>query len=293
VIGSADGFRPSIDFRGGNEDQLLPNFASRYFLHGRVFQLDNEFHDVAQRPFVWGKRDVVTPLEGMRAWVSLCALTGYSYLLGGAMEETSDERWAILSRALPPSGSSARPLDLAERPLPQIWSLRLSGERPRRQIIALFNWDYEVGQKIEVKLTRCGLDPTKSYAAFDFWGQKFLGEVKESLGATLLPRNAQIVWLTEITEGPQLIGGSRHLAGPLGSTLTSWDPAQRTLRGSAYGHGDPRVSLFLYVPQRWAVSSAQGAVFEQVEPRVIRLDVPTTKDPSNWAVTFDPLAKVR
>jgi len=293
VVGIADGFRPSIDFRGGNEDELLGNFAGRYFLHGRVFQLDSEFHDVAMRPFVWTKRDVVTPVAGMRAWVSLCALAGYSYLLGGAIEETSDERWAVVSRALPVSGLGARPVDLAERALPQIWSLALSGGPPRQQTTGLFNWNYDASKTIGVKLARCGLAGDKRYAAFDFWQQKFLGEVSDKLETTLPARNGQVIWLTEITGRPEIIGASRHVTGLFRGKVTRWNPANSTLEGTVQGLGDSRVSLFVYVPPRWPARSATGAAFEQVEQRVVRVDVSTPDKETPWAITFDPAARVR
>jgi len=294
VIGTADGYRASIDYRGGNEDLLLGNFATRYHLHGRVFQLDTEFYDIAERPFVWGARNVVTPLEGTRAWVSLCGLTGYSFLFGGAIEETSDERFHLASRALPVSGVAARPIDLAEHALPEVWSLSISRERPWRQTIGLFNWDYEGARTVMADLARCGLPPGRTFAAFDFWQGRFLGEVSDRLEARLPARNAQVVWLTEIGDRPEVIGGTRHLTGFLNGRVTGWDAGNHTLRGVASGHGDEQVSLFVYVPQRWSVRSAAGASFEQVEQRAVRLDVPTPgEEEAKWAVAFDPAATVR
>jgi hypothetical protein len=293
VVGLADGYRAAHDYRGGNEDTLLGSFATRYHLHGRVFQLDTEYYDVAQRPFVWDARDVVTPLSGARAWVSLCALTGYSFLLGGAIEATSDERFRLATRALPVTGIAARPIDLAERPLPEVWSLCVSRETPTRHTIGLFNWDYEETRTIATDLARCGLPGGRRYAAFDFWAQQFLGEVSEAVDANLVARNARVVWLTEVTDRPEIIGCSRHLTGFFAGRITGWDPESATLQGLVSGHGDPCVSLFIYLPQRWAVGSAAGAGVEQVEQRVVRLDVPTPDGESAWTVVFDTEATVR
>jgi len=293
VIGVADGYRASIDYRGGNEDLLLGNLATRYYLHGRVFQLDTEFYDVAERPFVWTARNVVTPLEGTRAWVSLCGLTGYSFLFGGAIEQTSDERFHLAGRALPVSGVAARPIDLAEHALPEVWSLAVSREHPLRQTIGLFNWDYEGVRTVTADLARCSLPAGRTFAAFDFWQGKFLGEVSGRLEAQLPARNAKVVWLTEIGDRPEVIGGTRHLTGFLNGRVTGWDPGNHALRGVASGHGDERVSLFIYVPQRWGVRSVEGASSEQVEQRVVRLDVPTPGEEAKWAVVFDPAATVR
>ncbi|MEW6753610.1 MAG: hypothetical protein AB1505_21895 [Candidatus Latescibacterota bacterium] len=201
VIGLADGYRPSLDYRGGNEDALLGGFATRYHLHGRLFQLDTEFYDVAERPFVWSERRVVTPTAGTRAWVSLCALTGYSFLFGGAVEETSDERWHIATRALPVTGLAARPLDLASSALPGVWSLAVGAAHPRRQTVGLFNWDYRATRVVGVALERCGLPAGTTFAAFDFWAQRFLGEAGERLEARLAPRNGQVVRL-RVPTGP-------------------------------------------------------------------------------------------
>ena len=60
------------------------------------------------------------------------------------------------------------------------------------------------------------------------------------------------------------------------------------LTGKAYGHGDDRVKLFVYIPQRRPVRSCEGASFEQVDERVVRLDVPTPKGESAWVLTWTP-----
>jgi hypothetical protein len=294
IIGLADGFRPSQDFRGGNEDTLLGSFATRYFLHGRLFQLDTEFHDVALRPFMWRTRDLVTPLSGMRAWCSLCALSGYSYLFGGALEETSDERFHIASRALPVIGSAARPIDLAEQRLPHVWSLAVSQNSPRSQTIGLFNWDYRTTSRVRADLSRCGLPSGKTFAAFDFWQQRFAGEFRGEVEALLPPRSSQVLWLTELTDRPEIIGCSRHLTGFLRGRITEWDPAKLALRGIAAGHGDERVSVFLYAPLALPVLSCQGGSFEHLDQHVVRLDLPTTgQGETAWSLTFDRNGKIR
>jgi hypothetical protein len=293
VVGIADGYRPSHDFRGGNENTLLPGFATRYHLHGRVFQLDTEFHDVAQRPFVWDRRSVVTPIAGMGTWVSLCALTGYSYLFGGALEETSDERFRIASRALPVSGVAARPIDLAENPLPQVWSLCVSSQAPLRQTLGLFNWNYEGTKIVKADLARCGLAPGKKFAAFDFWQQKFHGELRDQFETSLTARNGQVVWLTEITDRPEIIGGSRHVTGFFNGRIVGWDPSSLTLSGTVRGYGDDRTSLFVYIPQRLGVRSCAGGTFEQVEQQIVRLDVPTGQQEAAWRLVLDPRSAVR
>ena len=110
VVGLADGLRVAPDFRGGKEDTLIPNFAATAAIHGRVFQLDSEFVDVALRPFVWGSGQVQAPLAGVEAYVSLLALTGFSILGGGNMRGTSAERYALLTKALPVYGRPAHSL---------------------------------------------------------------------------------------------------------------------------------------------------------------------------------------
>jgi hypothetical protein len=65
------------------------------------------------------------------------------------------------------------------------------------------------------------------------------------------------------------------------------------LRGKVCGHGDHHVRLFIYVPQRLSVRSCEGASFEQVDQRVVRLDIPTPKGDSTWGVAFDRSGTVR
>jgi hypothetical protein len=163
VLGSADGYRPAGDYRGGNENDLLQDFVCRHYYHGKLLQMDTEFYDASIRPFVWGSQPVITPIEGTKTWVSICAMLGYSFLLGGDLRNTSDERFHIISRALPVYGKCAKPVELMNDALPKTWVLNTNEDACIPKVIGLFNWDYDEMKEINLDFHKCGLDIDKTY----------------------------------------------------------------------------------------------------------------------------------
>jgi len=85
VIGAVDGFRPATDFRGGEEDAMLPDFASCAPLHGSIVQLDSEFYDASIRRSCGARRPSSPPGKGSvrgsrcaRSWDSPSSREGTS-----------------------------------------------------------------------------------------------------------------------------------------------------------------------------------------------------------------------
>ena len=64
-----------------------------------------------------------------------------------------------------------------------------------------------------IGLESLGLNPEKSYVAFDFWRQKFLGIVSVKIKCRALELgHCQIISLCEIENYPQFIASSRHVS---------------------------------------------------------------------------------
>jgi len=248
VIGLADGFRPSHDFRAGNESSILPGFVNRYFLHGRVFQLDTEFYDVALWPFAWTDPPYASSLENVRSWTGLCGMLGYSVLGGGCIERTTDERFAIFTRTFPPTGRAARPLDLLADPLPAQYALEMTQGERRWWVIGLFNWSEDDSRDVTIDLARAGLDGGRAYAAFDFYQERYVGAASGQVARRLAPGSCCILHLTPTDTLPVVIGSDRHVTGAYVCDGVELDAEQSELTGTIGTMGDREASVFVLLP---------------------------------------------
>lgn len=72
----------------------------------------------------------------------------------------------------------------------------------------------------ETPLEKLGLDPSLTYLAYDFWKQKYLGEVRNKLHwEPLTFGHTTVVALREKLDRPQLIGSTRHVSMDAESVL--------------------------------------------------------------------------
>jgi len=119
----------------------IKGIAARYALHGTWWS-NNAGAAVVRPPLTLGQA---------RAWASFCALTGGMITAGDRMYALPAERLDVLRRVMPGYGVSARPVDLFERELPQIWDLPVEAAGTRWHVVGLFNWDTTPR---EIKTTR-------------------------------------------------------------------------------------------------------------------------------------------
>ena len=294
VLGSADGYRPAGDYRGGNENDLLQDFVCRHYYHGKLLQMDTEFYDACIRPFVWGSQPVITPIEGTRTWISICAMLGYSFLLGGDLRNTSDERFHIISRALPVYGKCAKPIELMNDTLPKTWVLDTDEDACISKVVGLFNWGYDEMEEVKLDFAKCGLDADKTYIFFDFWNRKFLGEFHSSFSMYLPPRNCMILHIREVSDKPSIIGTDRHVTGAYAVDEFEWDAENLTIKGISSGPNGTKHSLFAYIPQRLGPQLCRNCRCDLLEEKVLEIELSFDScQKIEWSITLDSKAIVR
>ncbi|MBR4466609.1 alpha-galactosidase [bacterium] len=207
-------------------------FAEMFPLN-RVLFVNDPDHMVMKADPEWGKSKVST-----------VSLGGGTYMFSDKPEDLDKERIYILQRGLPsletypmesgplhtdhPTYYPYKDIDESkeedamyrvgprvepgvESPFSTLWAVHFAKDWGCWCVVtrnALWSLEESV-----VGFEKLGLDPKKTYLAYDFWEKKFLGEVKEGLPMKALKYGScQVVGLREKLDRPQFVVSTRHVS---------------------------------------------------------------------------------
>jgi hypothetical protein len=284
VLGIADGFRHANDWRGGTEEQLARQACTRYYYHGRWFQLDHEFFDPQLRSFTWveqGVQGMLASLDRVRLWTSFGGLTGFSWLTGGAIENVSAERWGIFAHALPVYGPCARPVDLLLNDPPHIWVLdaRVAGQP--YQVAGVFNW-HEQPLSLTLDAQQLGVAGGVPYLFYDFWDQRVTGPA-DGVNLNLPPCSCKVLFIHRMQDEPVWLGTDRHVTGAIG--MRSLKINSDELAGECTGPAGTQQRHYFYLPENVIPTAAEQATYEVSQYRVLRVTIDVgTSGVASWRV---------
>lgn len=215
-----------------------PHGSRNYFLQGRVWQNDPDCVSVRAK----------TALGQARMNASWTAISGQLFYNSDWIPDLPPERLDILKRTMPAHGLPARPVDLFEHDPARIWLLSDTRRQPRRDVVALYNWDQKRPAKISCPVERIGLPAAEKYVAFDFWANKFIEPVSETLTLELPPASCRVLAVRPLVEHPQLLSTSRHVTQGIVDVLEEkWDAAEKTLSSVSHVVGDDPYELRISV----------------------------------------------
>jgi hypothetical protein len=209
-----------------------PTYGSRtYFLHGRVWYNDPD--PVYVRPEV--------PLDQARLICSWVAVSGQLNVSSESYSDLPADRLDLLKRTMPYHGLRPRPADLFEHEPPRLWLLTDERRSPRRDVVALYNWDAEKAAELDYPLDRLGLVAGQRYVAFDYWANRLLPPFQGRLRLSVPKQSCRIFAVRPALDRPQVISTSRHITQGVVDILDEkWDDATGTLSGqSQVVGGDP------------------------------------------------------
>ena len=246
--------------------------AKRYYFHRRTW-----VNDVEQVCL-----DLLTARQA-QAVVTLIAFSGGNTISGDRLIDLDRTKLEILKKILPSYGEAAVPVDLFDTDIPTTFVLRVERPFGAWSLVALFNPDLEATAERRFPLHRLGLDPAKTYLAFDFWKQQLVGEVTNELGASIAPGGVTLLALHEATDAPQFLSTSRHVTqGAIELDDLRWHAAAGRLSGISTGPKQSAHDVFLYAPgdRPWTWEGRETLVRDQagyslklVDPNVIRVHV--------------------
>jgi len=107
-------------------------------------------------------------------------------------------------------------------------------------------------------VSKLGLDPSKAYIGFDFWNQKYLGEIKVAFEVGALETGfTEVFALREKLEHPQFIASSRHVSMDAVSVKTQeWSDGTLTLDLDC--PENTTETYWFHCPAGWQFDAAQA-----------------------------------
>jgi hypothetical protein len=153
--------------------------------------------------------------------------------------------------------------------------------------VAFFNPDLTTAVERRFAFRRLGLDPAKIYLAFDFWKQRFVGEVTNELSMRVQPGSVTLLALHAATGTPQILSTSRHVTqGAIEIEDVQWSETERTLRGISIGPLQSAHDVFVHVPGEhpWTwekparVRDYAGYSLKLVDAHIVRVHVRFEKE---------------
>ncbi len=260
-----------------------PTFGTRhYFLHRRIWYNDPD-------PVYVRESMPVNQAQLICSWV---ALSGQLNLSSEWIPGLPPDRLDILKRTMPSHQAVARPVDLFENDLPEIWTVTAPG----RTVVGLFNWD-DAERQFNIPLEQLGLNTKVEYAAFDYWGNSFIPSVSGKLGATVPARSCVVFAMRPMANHPQVVSTSRHVTqGMIELSGETWDQKARILSGQSelIGHDPCELRIAAGAAKMKRISLGDGDQAANVSATIAQtgpLARLTIKSPStrkvSWKVEFN------
>ena len=215
VLGLVDAHRDSHDAHRGGVRSAINDALRSYQLNDRWFAIDNDIYYMA--PDVNEVGGVQGGWNLHRTWLSMMGLSG-----GAAL--TSDPwHWDVLK----PHRRTVEIMQPAAKMRSEVLDLGTAKDWPRlvstikrswgNTAVALLWNPAEQAQSITLDLAQAGLDPSRTYAVWSFWDNKFLGTAKGTWSTPQLEGWAcQHLVFTPIdgtaANAPVLIGSNLHIS---------------------------------------------------------------------------------
>ncbi len=236
------------DLSAASTENALRNSITRAPFHNRLWLNDPDCLLVRQRG-----PDLDLVLNEVRTLTAVIALLGGLTLNSDNLAFIRPGRLKYLRQALPPTGVSARPLDLFEHEMPR--RLLLPVERPwsRWWVAGIVNWeDHTV--ETTVRLADLGL-PAGRYHVFHYWRRRYLGVTDD---AVILhrhqPHETAVLLFKPVSDRPDLLTTTFHVCqGAVEVADCRWDEAHSLLHVSLEKAGEQYGEIWLTTPEPWEV----------------------------------------
>ena len=263
-----------------------PAAAKRYYFHGKTWV--NDADHVCLN---------LLSIPQAQAAASLIALTGGNIISGDRLTDLASDRLDILKKILPSFGKAAKPVDLFDTDRQSVFALKIKKPFAEWTIVGFFNSsENEVIEKT-FPLNRLWLDTKKIYLGYDFWKEKFIGEISETVHVKIFPSSVTLLSLHEKTGYPQFLSSDNHvLQGAHEIENVEWNLGANTLSGVSKGLTNSMQHLTIYSPKPLYWEQGGKALYNDfdnysvkiIDDNLIRVKLIFKDLPNiNWKIKFD------
>lgn len=213
-IGLVDAMRIGPDFN--HDGQGIRTGAIRasrlYFLNGRVWWNDPDPCPIREKGGATtdGASKGIGSLTRAKLLPSFVAVSGQFYLSSDWLPNLPEERLEIMRRTMASHTGIARPVDAFSKALPSIWLATDSKTGTERNVIGLYNWELKP-QTIQSDLVWAGLNAKTSYYGFDFWNNRPIDNIENSISEELEAESSKIIAVRAKTNHPVIVSTSQHV----------------------------------------------------------------------------------
>ena len=261
-----------VDLSKPAQLNALRNSIARAPFHNRLWLNDPDCLMIRRRG-----NDSNLFLSEVRSQVALTALLGGLTLDSDDLTRVRSGRLKYLRQALPPTGVSARPLDLFDNELPRTLLLPVERDWGRWWVTALINWQ-DLTVETTVRLDELGL-PFDSYHVYDYWRRRYLSIARDEVILPLhRPHETRVLLFKPVAEQPDLLTSTFHVCqGTVEVKNVERERAENGLRlhvvlekaGRQFGE------LLFTAPEPWQATAARvdgsGRQLTTVAPGVVSL----------------------
>ncbi|MGD8966952.1 MAG: alpha-galactosidase [Anaerolineae bacterium] len=216
-VGLVDGMRigPDVDpnwhpiwrhdLSSVSTKNALRNVVTRAPLHGRLWANDPDCVLVRERG-----QDMDLVLNETRTLAALVALSGGLVLDSDDLSRISPGRLKYMRQTLPPTGISARPLDLFEHEMPRLFVLPVERGWGHWWVAGMINWDDHTVETT-VRLADLGLPPGR-YHAYHYWRRRYLGVTEDAIRVRRhQPHETAVLLFKPVSHRPDLLTTTFHV----------------------------------------------------------------------------------
>lgn len=231
-------------------ENALRNGIARAPFHGRLWANDPDCLLVRQRG-----ADLDLVLNEMRTLAAVVALLGGLTLNSDHLPAIRPGRLKYLRQALPPTGVSARPLDLFQNEMPRLLVLPVERAWGRWWVVGCVNWEDRTTQTT-LRLSELGL-PEGRYHAYHYWRRRYLGVVEEAVTIRRhQPHETVVLLLKPVCDRPDLLTTTFHVCqGAIEVAEVGWQEGSLWVRLEKEGRQFGEV--LVAVPEGWRAATAR------------------------------------
>ncbi len=226
--------------------------GKRYFYHNRTWTNDADHVCI----------DLLSDQQA-QAVASIISLSGGNLMSGDRLTYLNDNKLAILKKVFPATGINTRPVDLFDTDPQTVFAASVNKSFDQWTVAGFFNPDLLQSVLKKYPMSRLWLKPGTTYLVYDFWNERFLGEIKDSITLNIDPGSVKLVSIHEKKGIPQFLSTSRHaMQGAIEIEEINFDSTKNTLSGISIGPEGSSHDMIIYLPSNYYWMPSQTKLYD-------------------------------